>query len=301
MCAVRPAICWRGSRKHLCATISWGRVTLHGCSEEFVEIEDIKIDIAVAARKVAGKYFTLAQPENVMKLSPVCSFKAIASLAIVAFWTLNLHAQNATPRSVRVSAIGGSASHSRAGGAFVPLAAGAKLGKGDVIKTGAGSHVDLDMGSNVGLVQVAPNSTFSIDEVTVTHTGTDVLTETQVSLSAGAMYAKVNKLAKGSRYEITTPKGIAGIRGSALSLTAAGQLTMGEGEAGIAFGPNEVEIAHEGETVGPNDRPAHPATAQALRDIVEALRDAATHGLGAELQPFVPPIEPFISPALPGR
>lgn len=236
-----------------------------------------------------------------MKLSSVFSFKAIASVAIVAFWTLGLHAQNATPRTVRVSAMAGSASLSKAGGAYGPLAIGAKLDKGDVIKTGAGSHVDLDMGKNVGVVQIAPNSTFSIDEATATHTGTDVVTETQLSLSAGKMYAKVNKLAKGSRYEITTPKGIAGIRGSALSLTSNGQLTMGEGEAGIAFGPNDVEIVHEGETVGPSDRPSHAASEDALRDIVEALRDASTHGLGQDIQPFVAPLEPFISPTLPGR
>jgi len=221
-----------------------------------------------------------------MKLSPVFSFKAIASLAVVAFWTLSLNAQNATPRTVHVSGLAGTVSHSHAGGQFVPLASGAKLGKGDVIKTGPGSHVDLDMGRNVGMVQVAPNSTFSIDEVTATSTGTDMLTDTQVSLSAGTMYAKVNKLAKGSRYEITTPKGIAGIRGSALSMTAAGQLTMGEGEGGIAFGPTDVEIVHEKETAGPSDRPSHPASAQALREIVDALRDAATHGAGPEIRAF---------------
>lgn len=271
-------------------------------SDNFPEIEDNKIDIGSVTRKVARKYFTLAQPENVMKLSLVFSIKAIASVATVAFWTLSLHAQTAAPRAIRVTAIGGTASYSHAGGAFMPLTVGAKLGKGDVIKSGQGSHVDLDMGKNVGVVQVAPNSNFSIDESTATQTGTEVLTETQLSLSAGSIYAKINKLPKGSRFEITTPKGIAGLRGSAAAFfcSASGQLTMEEGEAGIAFGANDVELVHEGETVGPNDRPTHPTSGQSLRDIVEALRDAATHGLGQSIKSYVvSPPEPFISTVLP--
>jgi hypothetical protein len=76
---------------------------------------------------------------------------------------------------------------------------------------------------------------------------------------------------------------------------------MAEGEGAMAYGANDVEIVHESETVGPNDRPAHRASDQALRDIEEALRDASTHGTGQTLEPFVPDIEPFISPTLPGR
>ena len=235
-----------------------------------------------------------------MKLSSGLTLNAVALLAIASFSTVNLHAQ-ATPRVVRVTGIAGDVQYAHGGGSFNPLSAGAKLGKGDVIKTGAGSHVDLDMGDNTGHLQLAPRSTLAIDEVTITRTGADLLTETQLSLNAGAMYAQVNKLSKGSRYEIATPNGIAGIRGSTLSLTADGQLTMGEGEAAIAFGPNDVVVVKAGETVGPKDRPPRPAPGQWLSDIVHALRDALTHGIGRDLQPFVPPVEPFISPTLPGR
>ena len=235
-----------------------------------------------------------------MKLSSTLTLKAVASLAIAAITTLHVQAQ-ATPRAVRVTGIAGDVQYSHGGGSYGPIALGTKLGKGDVIKTGVGSHVDLDMGDNTGQVQLAPQSTLAIDEVTSTKTGADVLTETQLSLNSGAMYARVNKLSKGSRYEIATPNGIAGIRGSTLSLTADGQLTMGEGEAAIAYGPNDVVVVKAGETVGPKDRPPRPAPGQWLSDIVHALRDAVTHGLGKELRPFVPPVEPFISPALPGR
>jgi hypothetical protein len=130
------------------------------------------------------------------------------------------------------------------------------------------------------------------------------VTETDLDLKSGALYFKVNRLAKAGRFEISTPKGIAGIRGTSGSMTADGQLTISEGMAGIAFPNNggvDTFIVHEGETVGPTDRPPHAAPGQWLRDIVEALHDASTHGIGRDIRPFVPPLEPFISPALPGR
>src|SRR5687767_14970687 len=169
-----------------------------------------------------------------MKLSSSLTLKAVASLAIAALSTLHLQAQ-ASPRAVRVTGIAGDVHYAHGGGSLVPVSVGTKLVKGDVIKTGVGSHVDLDMGDNVGQVQLAPHSSLAIDEVTSSRTGADVLTETQLSLNTGTMYARVNKLSKGSRYEIATPNGIAGIRGSTLALTADGQLTMGEGEAAIAY------------------------------------------------------------------
>ncbi len=228
-------------------------------------------------------------------------FKSAAFVAVALVGSLGLFGQSAVDRDARVTALSGSASYSHAGGAFIPLTDGAKLGKGDVIKTGAGSHVDVDLGANVGVIQAAPNSTVSLDTLTVTQTAGDKLTDTQLSLNSGTLYFKVNKLAKGSRYEITTPKGIAGIRGTAGSITANGQLTLTEGQAGMAFGPNDVVIVNGGETVGPNDRPAHPASPETQREIVEALRDAAGHGNSQIQPPFVQPLEPFISPTLPGK
>jgi hypothetical protein len=235
-----------------------------------------------------------------MKSSSGFTLKAVATLAIAALSTLHSQAQT-TPRTMLVTGIAGDVQYARGGGAFSTVSVGTKLGKGDVVKTGVGSHIDIDTGDNTGQIQLAPQSSIAIDEVTKTRTGADLVTETQLSLNSGAMYARVNKLAKGSRYEIATPNGIAGIRGSTLSLTADGQLTMGEGEAAIAYGPNDVVVVKAGETVGPKDRPARPAPGQWLSDIVHALRDALTHGIGRELRPFVPPIEPFISPTLPGR
>ena len=240
-----------------------------------------------------------------MKLTLDSSFKAMTLVSLVALFTFPAVAQTAKKREAQVTALAGDARYSSGGGSFVPVSIGTKLHEGDVIKTGGGSHVDVDLGDNVGLLQVAPHSTFAVRTLTSTQTDADKVTETDFDLKEGAVFFKVNKLAKASRFEITTPKGIAGIRGTSGLVTADGQVTVGEGMAGAAY-PNgaggvDTFIAHGGETVGPTDKPPHPAPAQWLSDIVDALRDASTHGIGRTIEPFVPYVEPFISTVLPGR
>ena len=226
---------------------------------------------------------------------------SVTIVAIIAVLSVARAAQT-EERIARVNALSGEASFSAKGGSFVALAIGTKLHQGDKVKTGAGSHVDIDLGGGVGIVQVAPQSLFVLDKITTTDAGEEKLTETQLRIDEGAIYAKINRLAKGSRYEIATPKGIAGIRGTAVYATADGQITVLEGLAGVAY-PNgagvDTFLVHDGETVGPNDRPPHPAPNDLLRDIVEALRDAVTHGVGLAFPPFIPLLEPFISPTLP--
>jgi len=237
-----------------------------------------------------------------MKSIPEFSVKLVASLAVFSFTVFSAVAQ--TPeRSGRVNAIAGDARYSSKGGPYQPLSVGQRLYSGDSIKTGAGSHVDLDVGANVGIVQVTPQSTFVLDKLTVTEAGPDRLTETQLKVEMGAIYAKINKLGKGSRYEIATPKGIAGIRGSAAYVNADCKVTMVDGLAGVAFptpaGPVDTYLVHAGETVSPTDKPPHPASPDELRDIVEALRDACTHGMGPDFRPFALLPDQFISPVLP--
>src|SRR4051812_9341633 len=174
----------------------------------------LKLTFQARPVKSPTNNFRLAQPDYVMKLSPRFFFTVAASLAVLATAALPVVAQTPVERVARVNALAGVASYSTKGGAFTPLAIGAKLHQGDTVKTTAGSHVDIDLGGNVGIVQVAPQSTFVLDKITTTDAGPERLTQTELRVDAGAIYAKINKLAKGSRYEISTPKGIAGIRGT---------------------------------------------------------------------------------------
>jgi hypothetical protein len=239
-----------------------------------------------------------------MKFTSKVSLQAISALVLL-LAAFPVMAQQTVDRVARINALAGDVRYSSKDGAWVPAAVGTKLHAGDKVKTGVSSHADIDIGGNVGIVQVASKSVFVIEKITSTDAGAERVTETQLSVNDGAIYAKINKLAKGSRYEIATPKGIAGIRGTATHVTSEGQTTILDGSAGVAFpkatNTNGVEtiIVKAGETGGPNDNPPHPASPELLRQIVEALRDASTHGVGPETPPFAQPLAPFISPVLP--
>ena len=237
-----------------------------------------------------------------MKSISKLSLQAALLLALL-FTASAAFAQKTVDRIAVINAIAGEVRYSSKDGAWVPAAIGTKLYAGDKVKTGAGSHCDVDLGGNVGIIQVAPLSLFVVEKITSTDAGADRVTETQIGVNEGAIYAKINKLAKGSRYEISTPKGIAGIRGTAVYVTADGQVTVLDGTAVVAY-PNgtggvDTYVVNAGQTVGPNDRPPHTAPPDLLRSIVDALRDAATHGVGRETPLFVQPGVPFISPVFP--
>ena len=122
-----------------------------------------------------------------MKLTTKLWLQALA-LLLVAFPAV---AQKTVDRVARVNALAGDVRYSSKDGAWVPASIGTKLFAGDKVKTGAGSHADIDLGGNVGIVQVAPRSLFVIDKITSTDAGPDRVTETQLSVNDGAIYAKI--------------------------------------------------------------------------------------------------------------
>jgi hypothetical protein len=58
--------------------------------------------------------------------------------------------------------------------------------------------------------------------MTSTQTGAEEVSDTQLNLQAGRIMGTVRKLSGASRYEVKIPNGVAGIRGTVYSLSAAG-------------------------------------------------------------------------------
>ncbi|MGH7950964.1 MAG: FecR family protein, partial [Limisphaerales bacterium] len=135
-----------------------------------------------------------------------------------------------------------------------PLVAGKILRAGTVIKTEPNALVDVVLGKDVAMPQAllapgqiwkAPDSkvrgllsytpaeeqnvirlsggtVLAIDKLTVSDTGVDAVSDTELDLRQGRIFASVKKLSATSQYLIKIPNGIAGVRGTLFTLSADG-------------------------------------------------------------------------------
>src|SRR5262249_51055439 len=142
----------------------------------------------------------------------------------------------------KVSRIKGQARYKVGSGDWQPLKRDMSIGSGTIIETAPNSQVDLVMGGsevpkpslNVGtmltyqpassqnMVRIWDNTRMAIDTLTVTETGTDEVSETQLDLQAGHIFGSVKKMSAASRYEVKIPNGVAGIRGTTYDINVDG-------------------------------------------------------------------------------
>jgi hypothetical protein len=151
-----------------------------------------------------------------------------------------------------------------------PVKVGQILKSGAIVQTAADSYVDLVLNNNKatqGLgsaltdepasaststavsgggsgykpkavqdaIRIFENSVMSLDKLTVTKTGADVVTDTQLDLKAGRIFGTVRKLSEASNYEIKVPNGVAGIRGTIFLVGADGVVNVLTGSVVISF------------------------------------------------------------------
>jgi hypothetical protein len=137
---------------------------------------------------------------------------------------------------------------------WIPLVAGKVLMAGSSIRTGPDATVDMVLGKNVempqariapdrvapaadspvrGLVTYMPSAeqntvrmtgetTLKIDKLTISDTGVDTVSDTELDLQKGRIFANVKKLSAASQYLIKIPNGIAGVRGTFFGIDASG-------------------------------------------------------------------------------
>jgi hypothetical protein len=129
----------------------------------------------------------------------------------------------------------GSAEYSEGGGSWAALKAGMTLKAGAVVKTGNDSSVDLFLDQNGPLVRLAENTTLGLDKLCFEPTGADTVVETQLDLKAGKIVGIVKKLAPTSKYEVKTPNGVAGIRGTEYVISATGEVEVVTGSVVVVY------------------------------------------------------------------
>lgn len=184
---------------------------------------------------------------------------AAAFCGVIFSVATNASAQSGSATVVRVE---GMVSYSLGNDQWVPLVAGKILPVGAIVRTDHNGVADIVLGKDINLpqnasqgrwqpsyiasapdsnvrgmmsyqpaaeqnvIRVTPNSMLGIDKLTVIDTGADTVSDTELDLKKGKVFASVKKLNGASQYLIKLPNGIAGVRGTQFSISDNGSTSV---------------------------------------------------------------------------
>lgn len=232
-----------------------------------------------------------------MKNIPSNPLSSLAGLLLAAMWLLTASTQAATPGAAEVKKVVGTATYTDGQGGG-PIKEGQVLLAGATITTGAGSYVDLDLKVNGNALRVEADTTLSLNKLEYTK-AIETVVNTELDVKKGSTVANVvNKLSKASKYEIKTPAGVAGIRGTVLRagttrivcligrvsfvpVAGGGIQLVINGGSGFQQGANQPVRATSVETTG-LARTACSLTANTLANMVSQAVQQFTAAIAAE-------------------
>lgn len=121
------------------------------------------------------------------------------------------------------------------GQSWKPARVGDRLGENSIVRTAPGSTVDLFLGDNGPVVRVTEDTRLAIDKLDLEDAGIEKVIETQLDLKNGRILGNVKKMAAASKYEVETPVGVAGIRGTEYSISANGDVHVVTGTVIVVY------------------------------------------------------------------
>lgn len=215
------------------------------------------------------------------------------------------------PWRAQVQSLKGKATWSTNSETAQPLKVNAIVPPGSTIKTGPDSSVDLFLGHSAGVVRLGPDTTLSLDKLTMTDTGGDKVVDVQLNLPVGDMYFNVNKLSKASRYEIKVPNGVAGIRGTGgrcrvppMARIQEMELVLVDGSLAFIWtppgggAPVPIVMSAPPPVVWRPNEGVKPAPDEVVRNIRQQINQSKTSGGVNGGPPGPPPGNPVVPPPL---
>jgi len=151
-------------------------------------------------------------------------------IALALLSATSIFAAEAGQSKAIVRAVHGSAEY-YLGGSWMPLHPNMELTAGTQIRTGADSYVSLNVNGFTSSIRVTENTQVTLDRMSMMG-GSDSDTDTSLKLDTGTVLGTVKKLSANSRYEIQTPNGVAGVRGTDIGVTV---IVKGDGTYTITF------------------------------------------------------------------
>jgi hypothetical protein len=246
------------------------------------------------------------------------TFVTAAICGFVLTLTSGAYAQSTHPGVVTVVRIaggeagsGGEARYSLGDGVWHPLVAGKILAPGAVIQTGHDTTVDIILGKKILMPQANPlpdrvslatdekvrdyvsyrpyaeqnavrmmsDTVLAVDKLTISDTGVDTISDTELDLRQGSIYNSVNKLPGASQYLIKIPNGVAGVRGTMFFISAAAECAAYKNSVVLSIigldGKPETVVVAEGTQFDPKTGKTIPLTSSLsyeLNQIFDALR-----------------------------
>jgi len=176
------------------------------------------------------------------------------------------------PAEVVVQDIAGTASY-LAGGTWQPLEKNMRLSQGAIVKTDAGSTVDLLFHASFTALRLTPNSSLRLDKLSK-EGGADMwITDTTVTLLTGSFAATQRKLAAPSRFQVNAAGRVATIVGTEYYVRSDGAVTVTSGTVSINYnepgGGGSVKVTvSAGYSFDPTTGQVVPTTPGYLQDII---------------------------------
>lgn len=200
-----------------------------------------------------------------------------------------------------------------------PLVAGKYLAPGSIIFTKENAFVDIVLGKTVDFpqatstpnaitpaadypvrgyvsytpsvdqntVRLTPNTTLAIDKLTVEDTGSDTVSDTELDLQKGKIFASVRKLTGASQYVIKLPDGVAGVRGTKFSLDVNHNCACSESTGGGVVmaipdgsGGTETLVIPPGQFFNPGTGSVGPMPPGLLQDLHAIFKSLSTSYFG---------------------
>jgi hypothetical protein len=162
------------------------------------------------------------------------------AVALAAALLLSVSAEAKANKAVVRAIRGGAAEITTDGRSWKPAKVGQQLGENSAVKTDANAMVDLFLGDNGPVVRVTKDTTLGIDRLDVESTGIEKVIETQLDLRSGKILGNVKKMAAASKYEVKTPMGVAGIRGTEYAISADGRVQVFSGTVVVVYIVNNI-------------------------------------------------------------
>jgi hypothetical protein len=141
-------------------------------------------------------------------------------------------AQGEPVTTMTATIVEGTVTLQRGSGTALPLAQGADLREGDLLQTGAGSHLEISMSSGTTL-RVGESAKLELRLAPATGKAFTA------RLWLGALWAKVHKLLQEESFQVETENAVAGVRGTEFVVEAGGGIR----EDGVRVYEGAVEVS----------------------------------------------------------